>query len=76
MKARGLMSGTQEHGAQRKPKKLKNGPPTMSLLSNLVRWSGRPCPYRATPRGGSDDQVPAEQPREAEQTTKSLSTNS
>jgi hypothetical protein len=41
MKARGLMLGTQEQGAQRKPKRLlKNDPPTKSLLSNLTRWSG------------------------------------
>jgi hypothetical protein len=45
---------------------------TNSLLGKFTRRSGRPSPYRAASRGGADDQVPVEQPCEAERATKVL----
>lgn len=41
----------------------------------LLKMAHQPNPRRATSWGGADNQVPAEQPREAEWTTKSLSSN-
>jgi hypothetical protein len=58
-----------------------------SMSSKSARWSERPSPCRANLRDGAnpcrtslrgkaDDQVPTEQVREAERTTKSLSSKS
>jgi hypothetical protein len=72
--ARGLLSGTSERGAQRKPKKtLRNRP--KSLPRNLARQSGQPSPYQATLRGRTGYQVPIEQPCEVKRMTKTLSSN-
>lgn len=71
-----IFLGTQERGVQRKPKKLfKNGPPTTSLPINSTRQGRRLSPCRVNLRGGTYEQVHAEQLHEVERTTKSLPSN-
>jgi hypothetical protein len=67
VKVWGLMLGTQEWGAQTKPKK--------SMWSNLVRRNMRQRPCRANLRGGVGDEDPTEQPCEEERAIKSLPSN-
>jgi hypothetical protein len=83
------LSGTQEPGAQYRPKTL-DGPfvalvsteqpckverPTKSLSSNPVRRSEQPTLCRATLRGGAANQPSVEQPCEVAWPTKSLPSN-
>jgi hypothetical protein len=67
VKAWGIMLGTQEWGAQTKPKK--------SMWSNLVRQNMRQRPCRENLRGEVGDEDPTEQPCKEERAIKSLPSN-
>jgi hypothetical protein len=49
----------------------RNGVPK-EISRNSSRMAHRPNPRQTTTRGGADNQVPAEQPHEVKQMTKSL----